>query len=56
MHHRNLNLYESIAIDMRSKSTRADILTSIKQVRTNENMKAQEAEAQNNKKPKKEIK
>ena len=38
---------------MKSKNTRAEILTSLKQVRANENMKAQEKEAQNLKKPKK---
>ena len=40
---------------MKSKSTRADILTSLKQVRANENMKAQENEVQNMNKPKKQL-
>ena len=40
---------------MKSKNTRAEILTSLKQVRANENMKAQEKEAQNLKKPKKQL-
>ena len=44
-----------MAIDMKSKSTRAEILTSLKQVRANENMKAQENEVQNMNKPKKQL-